>query len=115
MDYHIKNCSQCAYSLPVTWTDKKEMLTVLRGLGWFISAAEVYCPECWRGAQMAVSKTEHYCSACGFSIVTNGPYHPTCPLCGEPLGHRKPTSAGKPAENKAKCKGEKNDGKEIRK
>lgn len=48
MDYHIKTCSQCAYSLPVTWTDKKEMLTVLRGLGWFISATEVYCPECWR-------------------------------------------------------------------
>ena len=48
MDYHIKTCSECAYSLPVTWTDKKEMLTVLRGLGWFISATEVYCPECWR-------------------------------------------------------------------
>ena len=62
---------------------------------------------------MAVYTTEHYCSACGFSIVTKGPYHPTCPLCGEPLGHKKQTSAGKPAENKAKCKGEKNDGKEI--
>lgn len=41
---------------------------------------------------MPVSKTEHYCEACGFSIVTNGPYHPTCPICGEALGHRKPTS-----------------------
>lgn len=48
MDYHMKTCLECGYSLPMTWTDKKEMLTVLRGLGWFITPTEVYCPDCWR-------------------------------------------------------------------
>lgn len=64
---------------------------------------------------MAVSKFEHYCTGCGFSIVTAGPYHPTCPLCGEPLGHRKATSTGKPVKNTSKVQKEKDDGtKEIR-
>lgn len=57
---------------------------------------------------MAVHKFEHYCTGCGFSIVTDYPYAPTCPICGEPLGHKKATSTGrKPVENKAKCKKEK--------
>jgi predicted RNA-binding Zn-ribbon protein involved in translation (DUF1610 family) len=56
---------------------------------------------------MAVSKIEHYCTGCGFAIVTTGPYHPTCPLCGEPLGHRKATSTGKPVKNISKVQKEK--------
>lgn len=63
-----------------------------------------------------MANKEHFCNSCGFAIVTNSPYQPTCPLCGEPLGHRKPTSAGKPVENKKQsAKEKKNDGtKEIR-
>lgn len=50
---------------------------------------------------MAVHKFEHFCNGCGFSIVTDYPYAPTCPICGEPLGHKKATSTGrKPVENK---------------
>lgn len=48
MDYKIKTCTRCSYSLPVTWTDKKQMVQDLKSLGWFINRNEVYCPECWR-------------------------------------------------------------------
>lgn len=65
---------------------------------------------------MEVSTMEHYCSACGFLIVTKGPYHPTCPICGEALGHKKVTSSGrKPVENKKQSAKEKKvNGTEIR-
>lgn len=56
---------------------------------------------------MGVSKIENYCNGCGFTIVTVGPYHPTCPICGEPLGTRKPTSAGRPVKNKKQSAKEK--------
>lgn len=57
---------------------------------------------------MAVHKFEHFCTGCGFSIVTDYPYAPTCPICGEPLGHKKATSTGrKPVENKKQSAKEK--------
>lgn len=58
---------------------------------------------------MAVSKFEHYCTGCGFSIVTDYvSYAATCPICGEALGHRKATSTGrKPVENKKQSAKEK--------
>ena len=51
---------------------------------------------------------EHVCSSCGFSVVTDYPYHPTCPICGEPLISRKPASgAAKPREKNKNRKGAK--------
>lgn len=44
---------------------------------------------------------DYFCNSCGFEIVVTGYYHDICPLCGYPLGRRTR------AENKAKCKGEK--------
>ena len=57
---------------------------------------------------MAVRKFEYYCTGCGFSIVIDYPYVPTCPICGEALGHKKATSTGrKPVENKKQSAKEK--------
>lgn len=57
---------------------------------------------------MALHKYEHYCTGCGFAIVTDYSYAPTCPICGEPLGHKKATSTGrKSVENKSKVQKEK--------
>ena len=47
VDYTIKPCTLCRYSLPVTWTDRDEMTRILRSLGWYIGD-EIYCPFCWR-------------------------------------------------------------------
>lgn len=58
---------------------------------------------------MAKGKTkEHFCNSCGFSVVTDYPYHPTCPICGGELSHRSASGARKTSgrENK-KSKGAK--------
>ena len=57
---------------------------------------------------MALSQNEYFCISCGFTIVVKGAYHPTCPICGEALGKRKPTSSGKtPRKNKKQSAKEK--------
>ena len=53
---------------------------------------------------------EYFCNGCGFNIVVTGYYHNTCPLCGYPLGRKNPTPIRR--GNTAKCKGDKDDGRE---
>lgn len=51
---------------------------------------------------MGLSQNEYFCSACGFAITVKGVYHPTCPICGEALGKRKPTSTGEDSRKNKK-------------
>ena len=102
MDYKPPACSRCGYRLPMTWMYKSEMARVMRAAGWKLSP--VLCPDCRRKEKWQHPEKkliEHVCTSCGFSVVTDYPYHPTCPICGEPLISRKPASgAAKPRENK---------------
>lgn len=57
-------------------------------------------------------RTESICLNCGFQIITDYPYHTTCPICGQPLINRKPVAV-KAAVNKKKQRSKEANGTET--